>query len=76
MTVQRKLYSSTNGDSWWLCREGNRVFVLHEANPSAGGKTTNRELGEFLGSGKSGPEHQALVNLIGRLVEIDCYWDH
>jgi hypothetical protein len=71
MTTQRKLYNSKNGDSWWLCRDGNRVFVLHETNLSAGGKTTNLELGDFLSSGKGGPEHESLVNLIGRLVELD-----
>jgi hypothetical protein len=27
------------------------------------------ELGDFLGGGKAGPEHQALIRLIGNLVE-------
>ena len=68
MTVQRKLYINKDGDTWWLCRNGDRVFVLHEGS---GGKTANLELEDFLSSGKARPEHRALVNLIGRLVEVD-----
>ena len=65
---QRKIYLSENGDSWWLCREdGGRVYVLHEANLSSGGTTTKIEISDFLGTGKSGPEHQSLLRLIGEL---------
>ena len=67
-TFQRKIYGSENGDSWWLCREeGGRVYVLHEANLSSGGTITKIAISDFLGSGKSGPEHQSLVRLIGEL---------
>jgi hypothetical protein len=70
MMRQRKLYISGNGDSWWLCCGGDRVFILHEANLSSGAKATQLELGDFLSSA-AGPEHQALIRLIGRLAEID-----
>ena len=67
-THQRKIYLSENGDSWWLCREdGGRVYVLHEANLSSGGTTTKIEIGDFLSTGKRGPEHQSLLRLIGEL---------
>ena len=67
---QREIYLSENGDKWFLCRdEDGRVFVLHKANLSSGGATTKIELGDFLGRGKAGPEHQALSGLIGSLVD-------
>jgi hypothetical protein len=37
--------------------------------PISGGKVSSIELGDFLGAGKAGPEHQALIRLIGSLVE-------
>ena len=69
---QREIYHSENGDRWLLCRDENgRAFVLHKANVSSGGTATEIELGNFLGRGKSGPEHQALARLIGSLVDSD-----
>jgi hypothetical protein len=67
---QREIYTSENGDSWLLCRDdAERVFVLHKANLSSGGTETKIQLGDFLGRGKAGPEHQALLHLIGGLVD-------
>jgi hypothetical protein len=67
---QREIYHSENGDRWFLSRDDNgRAFILHKANLSSGGKVTSIELGDFLGAGKAGPEHQALIRLIGSLVE-------
>jgi hypothetical protein len=69
---QREIYHSENGDRWLLCRDDDgRAFVLHKANVSSGGTATKIELGDFLGSGKAGSEHQALARLIGRLVDTD-----
>jgi hypothetical protein len=69
---QREIYRSENGDTWLLCRDADgRVFVLHKANVSAGGAVTTIELGDFLGRGKAGPEHQAVTRLIGSLVDGD-----
>ena len=68
--LQRQIYHSENGDRWLLCRDDDgRVFVLHKANVSSGGTATKIELGDFLGRGKAGPEHQALARLIGGLVD-------
>jgi hypothetical protein len=65
-----EIYHSENGDRWLLCRDGEgRVFVLHKANNVIGGTRTKIELGDFLARGKAGPEHQALVSLIGSLLD-------
>ena len=67
---EREIYCSENGDRWLLCRDDDeRVFVLHKANVSSGGAVTKIELGDFLGRGKAGPEHQALAHLICSLVD-------
>lgn len=69
---EREIYHSENSDRWLLCHaDDGRTFVLHKANVSSGGKVTSIELGDFLGRGKSGPEHQALARLIGSLVDGD-----
>jgi len=62
---EREIYNSENGDKWFLCRDDDgRVFVLHKANVPSGGT----RLGDFLRTG-NGLEHQALILLIGSLVE-------
>jgi hypothetical protein len=71
MTAESKeLYRSPNGDRWLLIREAlsDRVLVRHEPNLPSGGKTSVVEVGEFLSRGH-GPEQQALLRLIGSLVE-------
>jgi hypothetical protein len=69
---KREIYHSENGDRWFLCRDDDgRVFVLHQANVSSGGAATKIEIGDFLGRGRARPEHQALVRLIGDLVNAD-----
>jgi hypothetical protein len=45
------------------------VFSSYKANVSSGGMATKIELGDFLGRGKAGPEHQALTRIIGSLVD-------
>ena len=65
MSERHELYRSPNGDCWFLAREpeNGRAFVIHQPN------APYIELGEFLRSGK-GPEQQALLRLIGSLVEV------
>lgn len=82
MTVEeRTLYTSSNGDTWSLCRnrQGNLV-VLHEPNKASSGKPSEIDLGTFLAQGNQGPEHEALRQLIGELVESNSveaeYDDH
>ena len=71
MTEARELYASANGDRGSLIRDlgSGRVFVRHEPNAASGGRTAEFEIGEFLTRGHHGPEHQALLRLIGTLVE-------
>jgi hypothetical protein len=68
---RRLLYSSENGDSWFLVRgsEPERVFVRHEPNAASGSQATELEIAEFLIRGVYGPEHLELLRLIGTLVE-------
>jgi hypothetical protein len=47
------------------------VFVRHEPNAASGGRTAELEIGDFLVRGGRGPEHQALLRLIGTLVDDD-----
>jgi len=45
MTVEmRELYSSPNGDRWYLARDIDlgQVFIRHEPNLPSGGKATHR----------------------------------
>jgi len=68
---RREIYSSPNGDCWFLARDpkSGQVFVVHEPNPASGGKPSQIDLRRFLARGGQGPEHQELLRLIGSLVE-------
>jgi hypothetical protein len=70
MTQWRMLYESSNGDGWYLCRSrSGQVIVSHEPNSSSGGKASQIEIRDFLAKKNQGPEHQALIELIGELVD-------
>jgi hypothetical protein len=67
----RELYSSPNGDRWYLARDlgSGQVFIRHEPNMPSGGAPENIDAGAFLQRGGQGPEHQELLRLIGTLVD-------
>jgi len=71
MSDRRELYRSPNGDCWFLGREpaDGRAFVIHQPNAPSGGRLSHIELGAFLAGG-NGPEQQALLRLIGTLVDV------
>ncbi|AWK89709.1 hypothetical protein [Azospirillum thermophilum] len=76
-TGSRELYRSSNGDRWLLVRDADadradadRLFVRHEANAASGGHRAEIGIAAFLAGGL-GPEQQALLRLIGTLVEPD-----
>src|SRR6059058_6103523 len=71
MTERRELYRSPNGDSWFLGREpaDGHAFIIHQPNGPSGGRLSHIELSEFLRDAK-GPEQQALLRLIGLLVDV------
>jgi hypothetical protein len=67
---ERELYSSANGDTWYLgCDESGRLYVEHRPNLPSGGQVSRVDVGSFLGAGARGPEHQALLQLIGSLLD-------
>jgi hypothetical protein len=70
MREARELYASSNGDRWLLVRDrgSGRALVRHEPNLASGGRAAAFEIGDFLARGGQGPEHQALLHLIGTLV--------
>jgi hypothetical protein len=45
------------------------VVIEHQPNASSGGQTTHIEIGDFVMHGGHGPEHLALLRLIGTLLE-------
>ena len=71
MTQARLLYSSENGDCWYLVREpaSELVRVRHEPNVASGGQVSEVEIAEFRLRGGRGPERTELLRLIGTLVE-------
>lgn len=77
MSERHELYRSPNGDCWFLAREpqNGHAFIIHQPNAPSGGRLNHIELGEFLRSGK-GPEQQALLRLIGTLVEVPPFAGH
>lgn len=69
MKKARKLHESPSGDRWYLIRDSSgAVFIRHEANVASGGHIEHVEVSAFLSAGQ-GPEQQALLRLIGTLVE-------
>ncbi|SDI09193.1 hypothetical protein SAMN05216338_101748 [Bradyrhizobium sp. Rc2d] len=75
MPERRELYRSPNGDAWFLGREPTTgdAFIIHQPNAPSGGHLSHIELGEFLRTQPKGPEHKALLRLIGSLVEVPPY---
>jgi len=76
MSDRRELYRSPNGDTWFLGREpaNGHAFIIHQPNAPSGGRLSHIELGAFLREA-AGPEQQALLRLIGTLVDVPPYAD-
>jgi hypothetical protein len=68
---ERLLYQSSNGDAWLLTRDpaSKLLVVKHEPDVSSGGQISDTDIGKFLRDGANGPEHQALLKLIGTLMD-------
>jgi hypothetical protein len=69
--TERMFYESSNGDVWLLTRDpaSKMPVVKHRPNVSSGGRSSCTDIGKFLRNGASGPEHQALLQLIGTLLD-------
>jgi hypothetical protein len=76
LSDRRELYRSPNGDTWFLGREptNGHAFVIHQPNAPSGGRLSHIDLGDFLKMGAR-PEQQALLRLIGTLVDVPPYAD-
>jgi hypothetical protein len=63
----KQLYTSANGDVWYIARDTQtgRVFVRHQPNARSGGHTTDTDVKEFLRRPGEPPEKQALVRMAG-----------
>ena len=77
MPDRRELYRSPNGDTWFLARKptDGRAFIIHQPNAPSGGRLSPIDLVTFLSNNANGPEHQALLRLIGTLVDIPPFAD-
>ena len=77
VVTEEALRRSPNGDTWFLAREpaDGRAFIIHQPNAPSGGQLSHMYLVIFLGKKANGPEHLALLRLIGTLVEIPPYAD-
>ncbi len=71
MSDRREIYRSSNGDCWFLVRDPKSDYgmVFHQPNPSSGGIPSFIPIGDFLRPGSDGPEHRALLWLIGKLAK-------
>jgi hypothetical protein len=68
----REFAASQNGDRWFVGRneKTSKAYVVHKANDSSGGTRTEIEIGAFFQRTPAGvPEHEALLRLIGTLVD-------
>ena len=68
---RREFADSSNGDRWFLCREDETgiPYVSHVANEPSGGRVSRVDIPRFLIRTMGSPEHDALLRLIGSLVE-------
>lgn len=69
--TERLIYESSNGDVWTLALDPATKLpaVKHQPNARSGGRTSYTDIGKFLREGAAGPEHQALLKLIGTLLD-------
>ncbi|MEH2571888.1 hypothetical protein V1272_001223 [Bradyrhizobium sp. AZCC 1708] len=69
--IERVLYESGNGDVWALTRDpaSKTPVVKHQPNVNSGGQISYSDIGRFLLDGTGGPEHRALLKLIGTLLD-------
>ncbi|CAM2158607.1 Serine protease (plasmid) [Pararobbsia alpina] len=60
-----KFYVSSNGDEWLLSRtSGGELRVTHVPNHASGGGASETSVKAFLSGDRSGPEHEALRDLM------------
>jgi hypothetical protein len=65
---RKELYSSANGDKWFLERRSDGWFVIHQPNEPSGGHTSRVPVDEFIQRG-SGPEVMAVRRALADATE-------
>jgi hypothetical protein len=60
------LYSSSNGDRWFLVERAGRTLVRHEPNLLSGGAASETDAEVFLSHGGRGPEHEEVRRCLGQ----------
>jgi len=66
-----ELYSSSNGDTWFLEKDAaGQLFVLHQPNESSGGHKSRIPAEEHLKQ-SHGPERQALLSALNESKQSD-----
>lgn len=64
-----EFHRSSNGDRWLLRRcEHQAPVVRHVSSATSGGVVSELAVGTFLSSERCGPEHEALLELVARLI--------
>jgi len=66
-----ELYSSSNGDTWFLEKDAaGQLFVLHQPNEPSGGHRSRIPAEEYL-KRSHGPERQALLSALNESKQSD-----
>jgi hypothetical protein len=65
--TEEAFYRSANGDQWYLVREpgAERMHIRHQPNRASGGQSSLIVVEDFLSEGH-GPQHEALLRLLGK----------
>lgn len=73
MTDGKTFSLSANGDSWSLETDPStgQAIVLHTANASSGGHETRSTIDRFLEVSVGKPEHDSLLQILGRTEDLD-----
>jgi hypothetical protein len=64
----RKIYESSDGEAWWLCRERGEVFILQER--ASGEMVSKKKLQDFFSDAGNSPPKDALMQIIGSLAQL------
>ena len=65
--TEEAFYRSPNGDQWYFVQEpgAGRMYVRHQPNRASGGQSSPVDVEDFLSEGH-GPQHEALLRLLGK----------
>lgn len=69
--ASRQIYASSSGDTWDLVQDESTgsILIRHQPNAASGGQATTSELDVFLARHRGKAESDALLQMIGTLVQ-------